>query len=219
MKTETLIESLTLNVDPVKPLRSPSIRTLCWFAISLPYCAVILWMMSPRPDLALKLMDARYLIEQGAALLTAVAASFVAFRLTIPGETRLLILPIVPLAVWLGSLFQGFLQEWFRTGIASISLQNDWICLPAIVLAGAIPALSMVVMLRRGAPLAPRITVALGGLAAGALGNFGLRFFHQQDVSLMVLVWQFGTVALMSALCGLIGRRILRWPHLAHQSE
>jgi hypothetical protein len=30
----------------------------------------------------------------------------------------------------------------------------------------------------------------------------------------MVLVWQFGTVALLTALAGCSGRRILVWPRL-----
>ena len=60
----------------------------------------------------------------------------------------------------------------------------------------------MAVMLRRGAPLTPFATMALGGLAAAALGDFGLRLFHSQDASLMVLVWQFGTVVVLSVLAG-----------------
>jgi len=51
----------------------------------------------------------------------------------------------------------------------------------------------------------------LGGLAAAGLGNFGLRFFHQQDASVMVLVWQVGTVFLLTMLAGWAGRLILEW--------
>ena len=58
----------------------------------------------------------------------------------------------------------------------------------------------------------PCTTVALGGLAAAGLGNFGLRLFHPQDASLMVLFWQFGSVAALTALGALSGRRFLRWP-------
>jgi hypothetical protein len=73
------------------------------------------------------------------------------------------------------------------------------------------PAVVMVIMLRRGAPLLPHMTMALGALAAAALGNFGLRLFHPQDASLMVLFWQFGSVALMSVMAGLIGRKLIDW--------
>ncbi|WP_274609098.1 NrsF family protein [Mesorhizobium sp. L-8-10] len=88
------------------------------------------------------------------------------------------------------------------------------VCFPMIAAVGAVPALAMVTMLHKGAPLAPRVTVLLGALAAAALGNFGLRLFHPQDASLMVLVWQFGSVVLLSMLAGWNGRRILAWRHL-----
>src|SRR3546814_18046374 len=83
---------------------------------------------------------------------------------------------------------------------------------------GAVPALTMVIMLRRGAPMAPRMTVALGALAAAAVGNFGLRLFLYQDAGLMVLIWQFGSVALLSALAGWRGGDVLRWTH-AHRKS
>jgi hypothetical protein len=69
----------------------------------------------------------------------------------------------------------------------------------------------MVIMLRRGAPLMPCATVALGGLAAAGLGNFGLRLFHPQDTSLMVLVWQVGSVFILAALSACVGRYVLNW--------
>jgi hypothetical protein len=92
-----------------------------------------------------------------------------------------------------------------------MSLQPDWFCFPAIVLVGAIPAIAMAVMLRRGAPLTPHATTALGGLAAAGLGNFGLRMFHPQDASQMVLVWQIGTVIVLSVLSCWAGRYLLNW--------
>ena len=60
--------------------------------------------------------------------------------------------------------------------------------------------------------MAPRLTITLGALAAAALGNFGLRLFHYQDASFIVLVWQFGSVAILSLLAAWAGRRILQWP-------
>jgi hypothetical protein len=72
----------------------------------------------------------------------------------------------------------------------------------------------MVVMLRRGAPLYPRVSVALGALAVAALGAFGMRLFHIGDATVMVLCWHFGTVALLSALAGWAGRSVLAWRHV-----
>jgi hypothetical protein len=93
--------------------------------------------------------------------------------------------------------------------------QADWACLPGIVMVGLVPGIAMAVMLRRGAPIAPVLSVGLGGLGAAALADFGLRLFHAQDASLMVLVWQVGTVALLTVLSATVGRHLVRWRHLA----
>ena len=74
------------------------------------------------------------------------------------------------------------------------------------------PAIAMVIMLRRGAPLFPRATLALAGLAVGALAQAGMQLYHIGDISLMVLVWHLGSVAVLAAVAGWVGRWVLRWP-------
>lgn len=214
MQTDDLIRHLATGASPIRPLPAPWKRAVHWLAIALPAVAVVVLAMSPREDLAALLREPRYLIEQMAALATAVTAAIAAFCLVVPGHSRWpALMPAAPLAVWLGSLGQGCVESWLRFGSEGLRLYSDWICFPSIMIVGAVPALAMVAMLRRGAPLAPRLTIALGGMAAAALGNFGLRLFHYQDVSFMVLVWQFGTVVILSALAGWGGGLILRWPH------
>jgi hypothetical protein len=211
MDTDKLIGCLAEKADPVRRLPSPWVRAASWFAIAIPYVAVIVVMMAPRDDLAVKLADPRFLLEQVAALCTAVGAAVAAFQSVVPGYSRrFLLLPLVPLSVWLASLGQGCVQLWLR-GSAWASFTSDFICIPAIALVGTLPAVAMVIMLRKGAPLWPHASAALGGLAAAGLGNFGLRLFHAQDASLMVLVWQMGTVFMLTILCGWAGRLFLDW--------
>ncbi len=81
-----------------------------------------------------------------------------------------------------------------------------------IALTGSLPALALVAMLRRGVPGRPRFSLAMAALAAAAIGNVGLRFFHSQDAALMVLVWQTGSVALLSLAGCLVGRTVLPRP-------
>ena len=97
-------------------------------------------------------------------------------------------------------------------GPEGLRLTPDPACFGYIALIGSLPALVLLLMVRRGVPLAPRWTLALAGLAAAGLGNFALRFFHMQDAALMVLVWQVGAVALLAGLAGLAGRRLLPAP-------
>jgi hypothetical protein len=212
MDTDRLIQTLAETAQPVRRLPRPSARTAMWLAIAAPYVALVIIVMSPRADLAAKLTEARFLIEQFGALATGVAAAVAAFATTIPGYNRkVLLLPLLPLVLWLGVLGQGCVSSLIQFGLNGLSLQPDWICLPAIVLVGAVPAIAMAVMLRRGAPLFPHVSTALGALASAGLGNFGLRFFHPQDASLMVLVWQFGTVFALTCLAGFAGHYLLSW--------
>ena len=215
METNKLIQGLVAKAEPVIRLSPPAIRLARWLALGIPYVALVVVVMSPRPDLAAKLVDPSYIIEQLAALATGIAAGFAAFVSVVPAyDRRWLFLPLVPFAVWLGSLGIGCLQSWIQVGPAGLSIQPDWFCIPAIVLVGMIPAITMARMVRRGAPLTPHLTTALGGLAAAGIGNFGLRLFHPQDASIMVLVWQMGTVFILTAFAGCAGRLLLDWKTL-----
>jgi hypothetical protein len=210
--TEDLIGRMAAGLEPIRPLARPWIRMAAWLLIAVPYVALVVFVVSPRPDLISKSLESRYVIEQLAALATGITAATAAFATVVPGyDRKLLFPPALPLAIWLGSLGDGCVEDWVHFGPDGLSLQPDWFCFPAIVLVGAVPAIAMAVMLRRGAPLTPHITAALGGLAAAGLGNFGLRLFHSQDASLMVLVWQVGTVFILTVIAAWAGHYVLNW--------
>lgn len=213
--TRHLIDRLASGLTDVRPLPSPHRRLITWLAVSLPFAALVVLLMQPRPDLAVKLGETRFLAESLLALTTALAAAHAAFRLVVPGTGRgILWLPVVPGGLWLMTLGAGCLADWLREGAAGLQISPDPACLPKIALVGSIPALAMVLMLRRGAPLAPRGTLFLAILAAASLGSFGLRFFHVQDAGLMVLIWQLGSVIVLASMAGLCGPRFLCWHHL-----
>ncbi len=210
--TDALIARLSRQARPPRPLAHPVRRALGWAVIALGFAVAMVWAIGPRADLVERLGDARFLFEQGAALATGLAAAAAALALTIPGASPLWRLaPVVPGALWLGTLSLGCLRDWWAMGADGLRLTPDPACFFYIALIGSLPGLVLYLMLRRGVPLAPRLTLALAALAAAGLGNFGLRFFHAQDAALMVLVWQVGSVALIAALAGLAGRGLLRW--------
>ena len=219
MDTERLIQSLALAVKPVQALPRPWVRSVQWLTVAIPYLVLVVYIMSPRADLMAKIVDARYFIEQTASLVTGITASIAAFASTIPGYSRkILLLPVLSMTVWLGALAQGSISALVQFGFNDSTFQSDWFCLPAIVLLGVLPAVVMVVMLRRGAPLMPCTTVTLGALAVAGLGDFGLRFFDPLDASLTVLVWQFGSVFILAVSCGCLGRHILNWQSVGDAS-
>ncbi len=210
--TESLIRSLARDAPPVRRLPPPHRRVARWLAVALPVIALFGMIMGARPDLGERLAEPEFLLPLVAALATAVCAAHAAFSSCVPGSPPwTLWLPAPPLAVWIGSLGQQCWDHWLRYGPEGVIFRPDPVCLPIIAMVGAIPAAAMVVMARRGAPLAPRLTAFLGALAAAALAYVGLRLVHPQDAAFMVLVWQFGSVAALAVAAGAFGRRLVAW--------
>src|SRR6516162_6805190 len=114
MDTEKLIERLAEVVEPLRPLPRPWIRTAAWLLVAIPYIALVVFVVSPRGDLISKALEWRYVIEQLAALATGITAATAAFATVIPGHDRkFLFLPVLPLAIWLGSLGDGCVKTGY----------------------------------------------------------------------------------------------------------
>jgi len=215
MDTGELIQLLADGCESVRPLARPWTRTAEWLAVALLYVLLVVFVVSPRPDLAAKIFDLRFVVEQVPALATGIGAAIAAFATVIPGYSRkFLTLPFLSLSIWFGALGHAYVQDnlldWIPPGPGTLALHPDWYCFPAIVLVGLVPAITMITMPRRSAALRLHLTAALGGLAAAALGSFGVRFFCPQDASSILLVWQFGAVCVLSAVACCAGRHVLK---------
>lgn len=213
MKTEELIRTLAADSAPMQRLPHPALRAMIWLAISTVYVAGIVGIMGLRPDIAAKLAEPRFLVEVGAAYLTSMTAAAAAFCASCPGRPlweRFAPLPF--LVIWLASLGEGCWRSWLQSGPDGLALRPDLQCFPTILIVSIVPAVFIFVMVRRAAPIAPITTSALATLAAAALAAAALRLFHAQDASLMVLVWQFGSVALLAGIAALFGQYLLPWP-------
>lgn len=212
MKTEELIRILAEECSPVRPLAHPAWRALAWFMTSIVYVGVIVALIGLRQDISSKLADWKFLTEVGAPLLTSMMAAAAAFCAGCPGRPiweRFAPLPF--LAIWLGSLGEGCGSDWLAHGAAGLAIRPDLKCFPMILAISALPAVMIFAMTRRGAPIAPITTMGLAALAAAALGATALRLFHAEDASVMVLFWQFGSVALLIGLESLFGPSFLHW--------
>jgi len=215
METDKFIERLAADLRTVRPLGPPWRRAALWLGVAVPYVALVVWGKLMMVDPAQAANDTRFMVEQAATLATAFTAAIAAFRSAVPGfDMRILLLPVAPLGLWLASVGQGCVQDWLRLGADGLTIRPDWDCLQMATVIGIVPAAAIIMMLRKAAPLHPRLTLALAALAVAALANFGLQFAHVRDASIMVLVWHLGAAAVLAALGGWLGKRVLRWqPH------
>jgi len=213
LRSADLIKALAADAAPVRRLPSPMVRQCLWLAASATYAAVTVGIMGLRQDLPARLADARFAVELGATFSTSILAAAAAFCAGCPGRPVWeRFAPLPALGVWLLSLGEGCWQSFVQSGAQGLHVQLDFVCLPSILLVSIVPGALMLIMIRQAAPIAPVTTTALAALAVGALGATALRLFHTPDASAMVLVWQFGSVALLAGVGALTGRQILPWP-------
>lgn len=212
METDELVRMLSEDCAPVRPLSHPLWRASAWFMLSLAYAAMVVFATGLRPDIASRLGDWRFALEVAAALLTSLMSAAAALCAGCPGRPwweRLAPLPF--LALWLGLLGEGCVRDFLAAGARGLAVRQDAMCLPAILMMSVVPAFAVFALIRRGAPLAPFVIAGYAALAAAALAAAALRLFHEQDSGATVLVWQFGSVALLAGLGATLGRSAIRW--------
>jgi hypothetical protein len=210
VETNQLIVRLAADCATIGRLQAPWRRTALWL-VGVGPCVAIVSAHVAGPDVMASI-DTRMVVEQAAVLLTGLTAALAAFSMVVPGrDWRIALLPLVPLAVWLGSLGAGCMHDWLRVSADALQLRADWDCVPPAIALSIPSAAIMLVMLRRGAPLFPGLTLALGALASAAMVNFALRLIHAGDVAVMVLAWHFGGTAVVTTLAGRFGGQLLNW--------
>lgn len=212
MKSEELARRLAASAKPVQRLPHPLWRAMMWLAASLAYAGALVFAMGLRADFLARIAEPRFVIELSAAILTSMMAAAAAFCSTCPGRPlweRLAPFPF--LMVWLASLGEGCWRDWSQDGLQGLAVQPEFSCFWKIVVSSAPPAVLILLMVRRGAPIAPYLTTGLATLAAASLVAAAMLLFHRQESSIMVLVWQFGSVVVVSGIAALFGRKVLDW--------
>jgi len=156
-----------------------------------------------------------YLVQQGAALVTGIMAARAAFASVIPGaNNRVWVMPAMGAGVWGLSLLWAGVLDLQASGTLGVTSQSDWPCVVSMTLGGLVVGSPLVWMLRRGAPLTPRLTAFLAALAALSFANIEACLTRPHAFALTVLLWHGSTAAAIATLCALMGHRWLRWPDM-----
>ncbi|MFM0758116.1 NrsF family protein [Paraburkholderia strydomiana] len=210
--TSDLIDSLVADAKPVRRLRPPVTRALCWLLFAALMLTLVALVHGVRPDLTLKLRQPGFVVGVAAALLTAALASMASFIASVPGRSRRwLWLPAPAVVVWISTIGYGCLTNWVSIGPDGMSPGETARCFATLAITGIPLSLVMLIMLRYVARLAPTPVVMTGSLAVAAMTAAALSLFHPLDATVMILMWNFGVATLLLALSGLYGRRLFGW--------
>jgi hypothetical protein len=212
-RTPELIDILVECATPVRRLRPPLVRAGLWLAFAGLILALVAIGHGVRTDLAARLHEPTFAASIAAALATGILAAMAAFAISLPDRSRWwLLLPLPALAVWIATIGYGCFVDWVSIGPDGIRLGEELPCLALLVLTGVPLAIALAAMLRHAALLRGGAVAMVGGLAVAAITATALSLVHDHDASVMILVWNLGTAALITGAGCLFGRRIFRWP-------
>src|SRR5262245_48477525 len=207
----TLVDRLVADARPVRRLWRPEIRLLLWLGVVLP--AILLPAIGVlREDIALRLRTPGFLLEEGAMLVGATLLGLAALRAAVPGRNPgrptvlvgLGALAVVGVMLLVQPVHHGWTPEIFLdVGLRCLVRSFVWAALPLAVL---------LVVLRRGAVIAPSRVGALAGVATWGLTFVAVRVCCQTDELLHLTVFHalpviVGTLA-TAALAPLV---LARW--------
>jgi hypothetical protein len=121
-------------------------------------------------------------------------------------------LPALPLALWLGGIGLGCLEDFLLMGRAAFAFQmHSGECARAILLMSVPLLLVMALMVRHAGVIRPGPTLMLAALSSAALSSAGVSLFHTGETSLMSLVWHGGVVLALALASLLSGQRLFAW--------
>ncbi|HKW52958.1 MAG TPA: NrsF family protein [Stellaceae bacterium] len=205
--TEQVIERLVADAGPVRRLRPPTMRAALWLLAVAAIAAAAILLFSDLAVMAERLRDSKLQVEMAATLLTGIAAVLAAFHLSLPDRSPAwALLPLPFLALWVASSGYSCWRHWINFGPGGFELGESAHCL-RFMLAISLPlGVSLLLLLRRAAPLTPVRVAAVGGLGIGGIAAFVLQFFHPFDVTFMDLAVHLGSVAVVVAAGSLVER-------------
>ena len=204
--TPELIEMLCADAKPVRRLRPPLVRAALWLLFAGLVLFALAVLQGTRPDLAERVREPTFVGALAGSLLTGVLAAIAAFHLSLPDRSRLwLLLPAPTLVLWGSTIGYGCLTDWVSIEPGGVRLGTTLECFATLAIASLPLYLVLLVMLRHAARLHPTMVAMMGGLASAGIAATALSLFHELDASVMVLLWNLGTAALIVALSGMFG--------------
>lgn len=209
--TDTLIDRLTAEPRPVRPLPQPMWRAALFLVVAVAIVGAVVAMSGLRPDLGLVMAMPGRQLEWYASIATGLLAAIAAFHLAVPGRSAFWgLLPLPAAAVWLGSLGYGCWMDFVRLGPAGLAWGTSWSCLRAILLT-SIPLSGLLFwMLRFAGPVTSLPVALFGTLGVAALSAAGLTLYHHLEAAMLVLIWHIGTITLLTAVSVASRRAIFR---------
>ena len=208
--TPHMIELLADGLTPVRRLRGPMTRAARWLLLASMVTVLLVVAHGVRPDFWQCLLDQSFVVCTAASIATGISATVAAFLLGLPDRSRAwALLPLPALAVWLSAIGYQCLTNWVALEPDGLRWGEAARCFSTLVMTSLPLAITFLVMLRHAAPLRPALAALTAGLSVAAITATAMSLIHNPNASVMILVWNLGTVVIVIGASGTIGRRFI----------
>ena len=201
MSHERLIVTLASQATPVRPLPAPRVRMARWLLLAVVAVGLGIAWRGLRTNLAAAVSDPTFIVTNVLILLVALSSAWLALTLAVPGalrSPRLRWLPIAGLGAWAAIL----LQQVATTGNLASALMTEKVVAGCMFKTYGIaigPALVIILLAQRAAPLDWRWTASLASLSALAFGVLGTELICPITGYAHLFNWHFAPVAVFTA--------------------
>lgn len=211
---DSLIASLGADLQPVRRLLPPWLRTLGWLSVVAAIAVVLLSIFGAAPMMHRWAGAHDRAWAALGAVLTTIGAAWAAFTLAVPGRSRTWAwLPLPGALLWIGAsgwgCFRVDVHHLIAPGMQIANLYQTTDCLVFIVGLSIPLSALMVWLLRRACPLRPVLTAVLLGLASAAASACLLQIFHAYDAAVIDLLTHVLAVGVVIALNAAMSGRLL----------
>jgi len=216
MDTSKLIDSLTQDLRPVRPLWAPVIRATIMSVLALIFVTGMIAILGgPRADWLT--VATNPLLMSGDILM--LAAGFMscvaAFTLAVPDtkiRKHVIVLLSAATVIWIGICLYAAASLTPQAMSAEIAdMGKSSACVKALIFMSIAPLVVSFFMVARAVPIWRGWTGYALTLSMASFGAFGMRFFCPSDSYAHLLLWHFLPVIVLSVLGGVLGRIILRF--------
>lgn len=207
MSHEDLIVTLASRATPVRPLPSPRVRMARWVVCALVVVGIAVAWRGLRANWASAFADPTFIVTNLLILIVAMLAAWAALTLAVPGALRSPLgkwLPVAGLGAW-GAIL---IQQVVSTGTFATALMTERMvagCMWKTYGIAVGPALVIILLAQRAAPLDWRWTAGLAALSALAFGVLGTELICPITGAAHLFNWHFAPVAIMTLAAFIAG--------------
>ncbi len=208
-KTNSIIDDLASDLEPVKALRHPFKRALPWLIFTIFYVLFGIFMLGARGDFVSKLSDSTYIFEMSLVLVMSISATMCSLWMCVPdmrGQKWLLATSLTLIFVTLAWIVTQAVMNMDHVPYGYWSH-----CFKDAVFFGLLPAASIVFLSMKGSTTKPYLMILMNIIAVSGLGYIGLRVTCASDDIGHICVFHILPYIALGAVIGAIGRRFYRW--------